>query len=91
MNDPLTSGETTHVWKNLNAQHRSQVKTFSLPTVRDTITRRATNVGFQFQFRVSWQGHMLVHRVVAHAEPLDQEQYASPLDIEDVCVANNVT
>lgn len=91
VNDPLTAGESVHVWKNLNAQHRSQVKTFSLPTVRDTITRRATNVGFQFQFRVSWQGHMLVHRVVAHAEPLDQEQYASPLDIEDVCVANDVT
>ena len=91
VNDPVITGETVHVWKNLNPQHRSQVKTFTIPTIRDSITRRATNTGFQFQFRVSWNGHLLVNRIVAHAEPLDQEQYASPLDIEDVCSANNVT
>lgn len=91
VNDPVISGESVHVWKNLNPQHRSQVKTFTIPVVRDSITRRSTNTGFQFQLRVSWQGDMLVHRIVAHASPLDQDQYASPLDIEDVCAANDVT
>ena len=91
VNDPVTAGESVHIWKNLNPQHRSQVKTFTIPVVRDPIIRRATNTGFQFQIRISWQGNMLVHRAVAHARPLDQEQYASPLDIEDVCSANDVT
>lgn len=90
VNDPVVEGETSHVWKNLNAQHRAQVKTFAIPIVFDPISKRATNTGFQFQFRISWRGHLTITRVVANAIALDEPEYSQNV-WDDVCVPNDVT
>ena len=90
-NDPEeTSDETPHVFKNLVAQHRSQAKTFTLNPSRDLISKYGTHIGFEFQFRIVWTGHMELTRVVAHASPLDESVYAHRVT-DDSCVPEDVT
>ena len=88
VNDP--EGATPHVFRNLVAQHRSQVKTFTLAPSRDLISKYATHIGFEFQFRVVWTGHCEVTRIVAHASPLDESVYAHRV-WDDSCVPEDVT
>ena len=68
---------------------RSQVKTFTLAPSRDLISKYATHIGFEFQFRVVWTGNCEVTRVVAHASPLDESVYAHRV-WDDACVPEDV-
>jgi hypothetical protein len=90
VNDPVIPGETSHVWKNLRPQQRSQVKSFSLPVAVDPITKFSFTTGFQFQYRVVWTGHCQIHMLVTHAAPLDETPFAMRVQSE-ACLANNVT
>lgn len=88
--DPEVPGETSHIFKNIASQHRNQQKSFTLPVETDIISKFGLHIGFQYQFRVVWTGNCRVQRVVAHASPLDETQYAMQI-YDDTCVTNDVT
>jgi hypothetical protein len=65
-----------HAWKNLRAQTRSQLRTFTIPDGVDGLMRRAAHVGHAFQLRVSWRGRCRIERVMVRARVIDDIDFA---------------
>lgn len=89
MEDPATT--EPHRWKNLLPQYRSQVKTFTIPTEIDPISKFAISTGFEFQIRVVWTGKTQISRVLLHATPLPDQGQADRELMPVECVFNDVT
>lgn len=89
--DPEVEGETSHIWKNIGSQQRLQRKSLGIVPTQDVISKYALHVGFQFQFRVVITGNAKVMRVVAHAEAVNEEQYAMHRYDDSDCVTNDIT
>lgn len=82
---------TPHVWKNLIAQERPQFKTFTIPDDVNDVVKYAAQVGFEFQIRLAWTGRARIHRVMLHAEQLDDPDYADRAGFEAQCIQDDVT
>lgn len=89
--DPEVPGETVHVWKNLLPQQRPQIKTFTIPSDIDEITRYSFITGFEFQIRLVWTGRTKIYKTVVHSTFLDETPYAVRDVVTADCVNNNVT
>lgn len=88
--DPEVPGETSHIFKNILSQHRTQQKSFTLPVSTDIISKYALHIGFQFQFKIVWTGNCKIQRIVAHASALDETAFAMQIH-DDSCITNDVT
>ena len=88
-----TDGATNvpHVFKNLAAQERSQVMTFTPPDGLNPISNRGLNVGFMHQVRVVVTGDAQVYKVVGYASMLDEEQYADRDNAFGDCIQEDIT
>lgn len=86
--DPTTTAP--HVWKNLLTQQRPQIKTYTIPSSIDAITKYALQTGFQAQIRLVITGHCQVHKVVLWASLLPDTPYAERFTVADECVDNDV-
>lgn len=84
------STDAPHVWKNLYAQERGRVKSFSFPDDIDPILKMAQTVGYTFQIRLIWTGKVLIDRIDIWARPLKQTQFSNIPDLDTDCVENNV-
>lgn len=89
--DPEVPGETVHVWKNLLPQQRPQIKTFTIPSEIDEITRYSLMTGFEFQIRLVWTGKTKIYKTVVHSTFLDDPPWAMRDVLSDECLDNNVT
>jgi len=89
MSDPSTTAP--HRWKNLKAQHRPGVRTFTIPDEGIDENDRARCVGFEFQFRLVWTGRVKIHRVVVVAQPIPEPAYADRDDTEAAPIEYDVS
>lgn len=89
--DPEVPGETVHVWKNLLPQQRPQIKTFTIPSEIDEITRYSLMTGFEFQIRLVWTGKTKIYKTVLHSTFLDDLPWAMRDVLSGSCENNNVT
>lgn len=80
-----------HVWKNLRPQYRPQIKTFTIPSEIDDITRYSMATAFEFQLRLKWTGKARIARVLLHATSLKDEMPANRDLVLPECVYNDVT
>lgn len=87
--DPET--QAPHTWKNLLPQQRPQIKTFTIPSNFDDITRYSLATGFEFQIRLVWTGRTKIYKTVLFSSPLDDPAYALRDVLEAVCLDNDVT
>lgn len=85
--DPSTA--FPHVFKNLSRQQRPQIKSFTIPDGTDEITKYATELGFEFQFKVVWTGDLKIYKSQAHAELVVDSPYAEELDA--ACLTEDLT
>jgi hypothetical protein len=85
-------GAEPHVFKNLVAQHRAQVRTLTMPDEVNDITKYAAQIGFDFQLKLVWTGALQIDRVVLHANPnVEQKPFADREEVADECVMEDVT
>lgn len=89
--DPEVPGETVHVWKNLLPQQRPQIKTYTIPSDIDEITRYSLATGFEFQIRLVWTGKTKIYKTVLHSTFLDDSPFAMRDVLTAACADNNVT
>ncbi len=87
--DPAT--DAPHVWKNLQAQYRPQFKTFTIPADVQETVKYAAEVGFKFQIRLVWTGHLRIEKVMLHGTYLDDPDFADRSGFEIECVQSDVT
>lgn len=80
-----------HVWKNLASQYRAQVKTFTIPTETNDISKFAMDVVFLAQLRIKWVGKAKIQRVMLHASPIDDTVLAQHEVLSSECVYNDIT
>lgn len=78
-----------HFWKNLSTQQRPQIKTFTIPDSTDKITGWATELGFEFQFKLIWSGGLKIYKVQVHAEKAVDSPYAEELGA--TCLTEDLT
>lgn len=79
-----------HVWKNLNAQERGRVRSYTFPDSVDPITKIAQTCGFGFQIRLVITGQCLVDRIDIYSRPLITPQFSNIADLDTACVENDV-
>lgn len=84
-----SSEASPHFWKNLSTQQRPQIKTFTIPDSTDQITGWATELGFEFQFKLVWSGGLKIYKVQVHAEKAVDSPYADELDA--TCLTEDLT
>jgi hypothetical protein len=89
--DPEDPAETAHVWKNLLPQQRPQIKTFTIPSAIDDITRYSLICGFEFQIRLVWTGRVKIYKTVVYATFLDDPPQALRELLTAQCLDNDVT
>lgn len=77
-------------WLNLDVQERGRVKSLTAPNVIDAQDNQQADIGFGFQVRVVWTGHMLLDRLTLWARPLDESAYSDIPDLETTCIKNSV-
>jgi hypothetical protein len=83
--------DSPHIFKNLAAQDRSQIMTFSPPNGINSISFRGLNVGFMHQLRVVVTGNATVYKTVAFASMLEEEQYPDRDSAFGDCVQEDIT
>lgn len=88
--DPEVPGETVHVWKNLRPQQRPRVKSFTIPTRIDAVTKFAAHIGFDFQIRLIVTGRCTIDRAILWAVPIDEPEHAQRDLISAECEADDV-
>ena len=80
-----------HVWKNILSQQRPQIKTFTIPTDIDLITRYGLQTGFEFQIRIVWTGRVKIDRMTLWARYVDDPQWSIRDVVLASCLTNDVT
>jgi hypothetical protein len=78
-------------WLNLATQERGRVKSFTAPTVVDTIDQQAADIGYGFQIRLEWSGYLEMDRMQVWAEPKPETQYSEQEDMPSTALQNVVT
>ncbi len=89
----MTDPETTdpHVWKNLTAQERGKIKSFTFPEPKDSVTNFLQTVGYDFQLRLVWTGNMLIDRIDVWALPKSDQPFSNIPDTDEACVQDSVS
>lgn len=89
--DPEVPGASTHVWRNLLPQQRPQIKTFTIPSNIDDITKYSLANGFEFQIRLVWTGQVHIYKTILHSQMLDGPAWAMRDLLTASCLYNDVT
>ncbi len=82
---------TPHTWKNLLPEQRPQIKTYTIPSGIDAVTKYGQQNGFYFQIRLVWTGKARIEKTMLHATYLDDPDYAHRETLTTECIENNVT
>lgn len=89
--DPEVPGASTHVWRNLLPQQRPQIKTFTIPSNIDDITKYSLANGYEFQIRLVWTGQVHIYKTILHSTMLDDPAWAMRDLLTASCLYNDVS
>jgi hypothetical protein len=89
----MTDGTSTvpHDWKNLRAQTRLQIRSFTFPQEVNDVFKLSTTVGYDFQIRLVWTGNLLIDRLDVWVSELTNPRFSNISDLESECIQYEVT
>lgn len=89
--DPEVPGATTRVRRNLLPQQRPQIKSYTIPSNIDDITKYSLANGFEFQIRLVWTGQVHIYKTILHSTMLDDPAWAMRDLLTASCQYNDVS